>query len=48
MLHPQLNPKYDDYWTKPTSLEGWQGSPKTTVKLDILGQVVKHHLTSDD
>jgi len=47
MLHPRLNPKYDEYWTKPTSLESWQGSPKKTVKLDVLAQVVKHHLASD-
>ena len=48
MLHPRLNPKYDGaHWTAPDSLQAWQDSPEKTVKLDVLAQVVKHHLDSD-
>ncbi|KAG8213507.1 hypothetical protein J3R82DRAFT_12050 [Butyriboletus roseoflavus] len=45
MLHPRLNPKFADYWKKPETLQYWLDSEEKTIKLDILAQVVKHHLT---
>jgi len=47
MLHPRLSPKATDYWKKPASLEAWQTSDERTVKLDVLAQLVKHHLEQD-
>ncbi|KIO00764.1 hypothetical protein M404DRAFT_151975 [Pisolithus tinctorius Marx 270] len=45
MLHPMLNPKNGGHWKRLESLEDWQC--EKTIKLDTLGQVVRHHLDSN-
>ncbi|KAF9220463.1 hypothetical protein BS17DRAFT_820779 [Gyrodon lividus] len=47
MLHPRLNLKYGNYWKKLGSLEEWQHSLEKTIKLEILAEVVAHHLAAD-
>lgn len=44
MLHPSLNPKSGGHWMKPESMEEWKDPSNTTIKLDIVAQVVLHHL----
>lgn len=47
MLHSHIGGKASEYWMKPTSLDTWQNSNERTIKLDMLVQVVKHHLQCD-
>ncbi|KAH0832859.1 hypothetical protein J3R83DRAFT_11786 [Lanmaoa asiatica] len=47
MLHPCLNPKSDEFWKKPKSLDAWKNSPERTIKLDVLAQLVTYHLKQD-
>ncbi|KAG8220405.1 hypothetical protein J3R82DRAFT_3388 [Butyriboletus roseoflavus] len=46
LLHPHMNPRGTDGWQKPTSLVEWKG--KASTKLDILTQIVDHHLKIDN
>ncbi|KAI6139199.1 hypothetical protein BKA82DRAFT_4020244 [Pisolithus tinctorius] len=45
MLHPMLNLKNSGHWKKPLSLTHWQ--KEKMIKLDILAQVIHHHLDSN-
>ncbi|KAG2063389.1 hypothetical protein BDR04DRAFT_1163790, partial [Suillus decipiens] len=47
ILHPHMNPTDEQSWTKPKSLEEWDGSPTKSMKLDILAKLLKYHLESD-
>ncbi|KAG8214947.1 hypothetical protein J3R82DRAFT_10137 [Butyriboletus roseoflavus] len=46
LLHPHMNPCGTNGWQKPTSLVEWKG--KASTKLDILTQIVDHHLKIDN
>ncbi|KAI6041178.1 hypothetical protein EDC04DRAFT_2893393 [Pisolithus marmoratus] len=48
LLHLHMNPSAgNDMWTTPSSLQEWKGE-KCSTKLDILAQIVAHHLTADN
>ncbi|KAH0830174.1 hypothetical protein J3R83DRAFT_1525 [Lanmaoa asiatica] len=48
LLHPHMNPGGgEDSWVTPTSLEDWN-TKRTSTKLDILVQIVAHHLAQDN
>ncbi|KAI6008989.1 P-loop containing nucleoside triphosphate hydrolase protein [Pisolithus microcarpus] len=48
LLHPHMNPSAgNDTWCTPSSLQEWQGE-KCSAKLDILAQIVAHHLSTDN
>ncbi|KAI6029961.1 hypothetical protein BKA83DRAFT_4489870 [Pisolithus microcarpus] len=48
LLHPQMNPSAGtDTWCTPSSLQDWKGD-KCSTKLDILAQIVAHHLSTDN
>ncbi|KIJ57574.1 hypothetical protein HYDPIDRAFT_104092 [Hydnomerulius pinastri MD-312] len=45
MLHPRMLPGHT--WEKPASLDAWKASDEKSVKLDVLAEVVQHHLEKD-
>ncbi|KAI6162766.1 P-loop containing nucleoside triphosphate hydrolase protein, partial [Pisolithus thermaeus] len=48
LLHPHMNPSAgSETWCKPSSLQEWKGE-KCSTKLDILAQIVAHHLSADN
>ncbi|KAI5982172.1 P-loop containing nucleoside triphosphate hydrolase protein [Pisolithus albus] len=48
LLHPQMNPSAGtDTWCTPSSLQDWKGD-KCSTKLDVLAQIVAHHLSTDN
>lgn len=47
ILHPHMNPTDEHSWTKPKSLEEWNGSPTKSMKLDVLAKLLTYHLESD-
>ena len=47
MLHPSLNPKSGGHWVKPESMKQWVDPANTMVKLNVLAQIIGHHLKSN-
>ncbi|KAI6116603.1 P-loop containing nucleoside triphosphate hydrolase protein [Pisolithus croceorrhizus] len=48
LLHPHMNPSAgNETWTAPSTLQEWKGE-KCSTKLDILAQIVAHHLSADN
>ncbi|KAF8422282.1 P-loop containing nucleoside triphosphate hydrolase protein [Boletus edulis BED1] len=47
ILHPTSNPKTDMDFPTIDSIEAWGNHRQKTVKLDVLGKIVKYHLEKD-